>query len=1581
MKKLSQQNFNLKYLLVFLVFLIGTISYGQLQKPFKVRYAETINGDVITIANNVLSRHATNAYTGGNDNHDNDDNVFVDIDTDNSTFNSSSANLSNPAPGANCFALVKTYLYWAAADKPYDYNTGNGGSEPNWDFDKVKLMLPGATSYTTINADEVIYNGRAASFGNAPYVCIKDITNEVQALADPFGKYQIANVKATEGELHSYSGSNTGTSGGWQIIFVYQSPNLLPRNVSIFDGYAHITKNSGQNNYEVALDGFQTVPFGEVKANVVFGALEGDQGLNGDQLQIRNTSNVWESLSTTSRDSNNFFNSSITQGGTAFLDRSPASTNTLGFDVGVFPLENDNNNLIGNNQTSATLRMTSNKEAYGLFALGFSVQVWQPDLGSLEFSATPNNLTYNAGDAITMSMVIDNTGSDDIQNLEIFTILPPELTFDQVIGIPDGGGVSHTFNPTTKELRFFVEDAFVKASGTSFTIDFLANVNGQCYFLETACSADFAIQATATYSGVFNTIPRTTKSSGTVDACGEGQHDPTIIDIVRPDALNWGTADSDLNRTVSCDDTTALNAAQALEPTIEDCNLSITKTTGTFVEDASCATTGSYTNTWTFTDACGRVSDTYTQVIIIEDTENPSFVEALPTNTVAAFNNIPAAETLTANDNCDSSASVNLVETYVGDSSSTNYTIVRTWTAEDCAGNSVSHTQKIFVTENGDAVGLTINAIIVNEADGSADFSIDLIGDVSGGFTVKYKTVNGTAIAGNDFDIINLTSIGFSGTHGETKTISVNILEDTIVEETENYTVELSELSTNIISINDAIGEGSITDNDSATVSISDITVNENVGTFNLNVTLNGNVQNSFTVDFETANGSAIAGSDYDAVASQITFPANSNNGDTQNIVLTITNDEVIEATENFKVSLTGINTSNVTIDDDEGVVTINDDDSDPSKGISFDNTNVIVTEGAGVEAVFTVSSNVAVQGGFTVKYATSNGSALEGDDYEITTGTLIFTGALNESYTIKVPISNDAVIENQEAFTLTLSDISNPLVAIVEDEATGIILDDDAIIGTGITFNTTNITVNENVGSITLDVILTGNMDAPFTVAYTTIAGTAEEGLDYTLTEGTLPFKGYDQETHQIEIFITDDAIIEDMESLVVKLSELSTNLIGINTEEATITIEDNDNYDHFPSDTTVNCSEVSVVAELDFNSSCSVSQTIEEIITGQDDACPSEYTITRNWTATDCAGNIITHTQVITVEDTIAPVFVEVLPQNMTVACNEVPEAAILTVLDGCDADATITFKETISNDANCEQGYTVTRIWTANDCAGNTNAHTQIITIEATGPITASNYDSEINIYCGEDIPEVPELVFSGGCGDYHVDFKEETISLEATEDYQIVRTWMVIDACDNTEVFTQIITINQLEKEIISIAICLEDEAIDLRDYLPETFEDQENVTFLLTKGNVTLENGIFNPADYEEGDFSITYTATNGTCVYYADFDININKDCVSCTEDDIIISRAITPNGDGKNDLFEITGTENCGFRFKLMIFNRWGDKVYESLDYQNDWGGFSPDTSFGNSGMLPAGTYYYIVNTIDIDFEPINGYIYISSK
>lgn len=84
--------------------------------------------------------------------------------------------------------------------------------------------------------------------------------------------------------------------------------------------------------------------------------------------------------------------------------------------------------------------------------------------------------------------------------------------------------------------------------------------------------------------------------------------------------------------------------------------------------------------------------------------------------------------------------------------------------------------------------------------------------------------------------------------------------------------------------------------------------------------------------------------------------------------------------------------------------------------------------------------------------------------------------------------------------------------------------------------------------------------------------------------------------------------------------------------------------------------------------------------------------------------------------------------------------------------------------------------------------------------------------------------------------------------------------------------------------------------------------------------------------------------------YYIDA-VKVNP----CTDDEeaIQLPNFISPNGDGKNDFYVI---DSLPPQSRVGFFNRWGNEVYSSNDYQNDWNGTH------NGAPLPTGTYFVVV-------------------
>ncbi|WP_276924520.1 gliding motility-associated C-terminal domain-containing protein, partial [Imtechella halotolerans] len=445
--------------------------------------------------------------------------------------------------------------------------------------------------------------------------------------------------------------------------------------------------------------------------------------------------------------------------------------------------------------------------------------------------------------------------------------------------------------------------------------------------------------------------------------------------------------------------------------------------------------------------------------------------------------------------------------------------------------------------------------------------------------------------------------------------------------------------------------------------------------------------------------------------------------------------------------------------------------------------------------------------------------------------------------------------------------------------------------------------------------------------------------------------------------------------------------------TQKVRFTIEDTTApvfVEELPGDLTVECNEVPEAAVLTVTEQCDSSITVDfnEEITYDTEVCSTNYTIVRTWTATDCAGNIATHTQNIRVEDTTAPVFTaQELPGNLTVECDDVPEAITLTATDNCSGETEVTFTEEITDTSEtCGSSYVITRTWTTSDCAGNTTTHVQTITVrDITAPIMLTELDEEITVSCSE-IPAVPTVIFNDNCTgseELVVTFNETSTRTDEISDYNIIRTWKATDLCGNETEFTQTIKV-QLNDQVTpyELDICIEDAEINLFSLLAQGYE-QGGVWE--TPANFNLRDGSWlDPANIALGEYTFYYTVTDSDCPSRTQVNVKINDDCVvlACTADDIIISKVVTPNGDGQNDFFTIEGIDpECGFTFDVKLFNRWGDFIFESNNYQNNWNGQAPSGAIGAAGKIPTGTYFYIINVRNSGIKPITGYIYFATK
>ena len=128
------------------------------------------------------------------------------------------------------------------------------------------------------------------------------------------------------------------------------------------------------------------------------------------------------------------------------------------------------------------------------------------------------------------------------------------------------------------------------------------------------------------------------------------------------------------------------------------------------------------------------------------------------------------------------------------------------------------------------------------------------------------------------------------------------------------------------------------------------------------------------------------------------------------------------------------------------------------------------------------------------------------------------------------------------------------------------------------------------------------------------------------------------------------------------------------------------------------------------------------------------------------------------------------------------------------------------------------------------------------------------------------------------------------------------------------------------------------------------------------GRISIKN-----KSYKKNDFNIFHQAL--------DLQHHRGPDGRGVKENNI----TLTPNGDSENDTWFIKNIDSVNNTVK--VFNRWGVKVFDASNYNNatnNWGGESTE---GGSGLLPAGSYYYVIEYTSTEglAKTAKGWMYIN--
>ena len=322
-----------------------------------------------------------------------------------------------------------------------------------------------------------------------------------------------------------------------------------------------------------------------------------------------------------------------------------------------------------------------------------------------------------------------------------------------------------------------------------------------------------------------------------------------------------------------------------------------------------------------------------------------------------------------------------------------------------------------------------------------------------------------------------------------------------------------------------------------------------------------------------------------------------------------------------------------------------------------------------------------------------------------------------------------------------------------------------------------------------------------------------------------------------------------------------------------------------------------------------------------------------------------------------------------KLTTAADLIIINNIVTVLNSQLPDATVQIDEILvaCDNKEIQVNYTIFNVNSTEVLPANTP-----IAFYADGVLVATSHtendiligDSESNsiiITLPDNIPDVFNLIIvadDDGTGNSTIQETNETNNSTSSQVTMLLLPEITnlpdIDACDigfNTATFD--LTINE---QLLTI--------------------NSNQIEYYITHEDATLQiNAISTPNDYQNiADPQTIYVRVDNTdCYQIATF----NLTTINCPP---WIPTGFSPNGDGTNDEFEISGLLTIFENFELKIYNRYGTLIYQGGEKKGFWDGFSNE-GFNNRGkLMPVGTYYYVLHLNDPNFKkPLLGWVYMN--
>ncbi len=1281
---------------------------AQVIVPFKERtssYSPTrtiykIKGDFTMIGNtNLTLQDYDVSYTNGSN-----PTIYVDVDNDSQTLNSSSATLNllddNGAKLTNCANIVYAGLYWSGriSDAPVNPNSfvvNYNGVDKTLDKRKILFKGPNDSTYDEFTATDIYF---PTDKDQNMFSAYAEVTDYVRA--NGIGEYFAANIAAAEGT----DGGAIGKYAGWGLVVIYENSSMKNRDITVFDGHAFV-QNNITADFTFPVSGFNSVVSGPVDVKLGVMAGEGDINYDGDYFSIQKlNTNDYLKLSRPGNSPNNFFNSSINTGGN---DRNPNLVNNSGIDIGMFKLPNENKDIIGNNQTSTTFKYGSTVDSYAIFSIVMAVDAYVPEIEGVLTATTINGSPAGAGPYTVLpgqelgyKVQIKNRGTEAVQNSKLVIPIPYNATF--VLGslnktinfTPDPSPNALTYEPTLGANGSIVWDLGTlplpaDPNTVLGELTFSLKSTENCALLKNSnCSNVIQVNGHLSGKGANSTVTVADQS--------------LILGYTTSGSCMGASIAGPLQTTIDSANYTNTNC-QATPPVIAFtfCNASssipVTDVTGSFPTGSTfynsypvvAGTTAQYTINNPFPATVGTstyyaippgaTSGCYFEFTITVESITTTPTVTSPLNycigdTPVALTAVPTKpeytlyyyETLTSTGQQSLTPSTTVAGQYTY------------YVAEGKTNACIGPKKEIVVNVNEKPTVLITNPLPICSPAASLDLSAaSITAGSTSGLTYTYWTdATATAPYANFAEAVPGTYY-IKGTNAsncfDIKPVIVTKSTVTVTELVASHVdVKCFNQSTGSITVENASGgvapyTYSWKKNGTAYAGTSQTLTNLEAGSYEVTATDSNGCAGTLTVTIsQPSAGLTLAISSKTDALCFGTSTGTLTAGSVTNAIGTLT--------YSWKNSLnTEISTSASVSDLPAGTYTLTVTDDCSSQSNS-------VTIGEPAEALTAVKSQVDVScGGASTGSATvtvSGGTAAY--TYLWNTTPVQTTATANNlaagNYSVKITDANGCEIN--ESFTILDGDSIKPIIDL---------LPQTIIINCPAEPVFAQATATDNSGTVSsltyVDDIVAGNCAGSYTKTRT---WTAKDACG------------------NISLPVSQTIIVQD------NTAPTWTTLAG-------------------SLDKTIECSDANALADAQTlfptaTDSCDADVTNIVKVSGVFTAsatCANAGTYTNTWTVKDDCGNTSdTFTQIITIQDTTAPTFTGNLPHNITVSCDAVPEAAEMTASDNCNGNLPVVFSEIKSDIQNgCSSNYTLTRTWKTSDCGGNTVSYTQIITVRDT------------------------------------------------------------------------------------------------------------------------------------------------------------------------------------------------------------------------------------------------------------------------